>query len=118
MNFLVVGVGGFLGAVVRYSLYLLEKQWSQIAFPSVTLIINVVGSFLAGLALAYSQKNAVSKDFLLFCTVGFLGAFTTFSTFSVDSLQLIRSGNVSAAVAYLVLSLGLSLIAVFVGASF
>lgn len=114
---LFVGVGGFIGSVARYLLGFLSPG-SQSGFPFITLGINVVGSFLIGFLVVHFTKNSnLDPHLLLFLKVGICGGFTTFSTFSLESMQLIQDGNVPAAVLYIVASVILGLIAVFAGSS-
>jgi CrcB protein len=82
---LLVGAGGFFGAICRF---LLSQKWNRPLphFPYGTLMVNLVGAFLLGMLVG----SALSKEWLLLFGTGFLGAFTTFSTFSWESLQLIQ----------------------------
>jgi CrcB protein len=93
MDYLVVGLGGFLGANARY----LVAEWIGgrygTSFPYGTLVINVSGSFVIGLFLVYiTERLRVDSHWRLFFSVGFLGAYTTFSTFSFESLVLLQQG--------------------------
>ena len=85
-------------------------------FPYGTLTVNIIGSFLMGLLVAYFLKNAsLSNELKLFLTVGFLGSFTTFSTFSMDAIALFSRGDVFGAVSYVFASVILSIGAVMLG---
>jgi len=91
-NILIVGVGGFIGAISRYLIILFnDKYYNNYDFPFDTLLVNVIGSFLIGITLALAVKyNILSRHTIgsfLFVT-GFLGSFTTFSAFSRDTLIL------------------------------
>jgi len=113
---LAVAAGGALGAVCRYSFTAVIQPLFQPGFPVGTLAANVVGSFLMGalvevLALVWSPSEAMRA----FLVVGVLGAFTTFSAFSMEAVGLIQQGAVGAAVVYIVASVFLSLAAVFGG---
>lgn len=100
-----VGVGGALGALCRYSVgQMIEVK----RFPLATFIVNVAGSFLLGL-LTFS---GVGESVLLFAGVGFCGAFTTFSSFSVDTIQLWEDGYVALAVVYALGNIVVSVLAV------
>lgn len=108
---LLVAAGGAFGALGRFYLGALVTRLAGSAFPLGTLLVNVSGSFLIGaLFILFYDKGLVSDEFRLAVAVGFLGAFTTFSTFSLETLVLWRDGmwgfaflNVAANV---VLSLG------------
>lgn len=98
-NFLLVGIGGALGSMGRYGLSLIASSigWSALAG---TLTANVLGSFVIG--LIYSA--CVSESWQLMLTVGFCGGFTTFSTFSHQSLTLMQQGNIGMALGYMISS--------------
>ena len=111
-----VAAGGALGAVSRYTLTAVVQPLFHPGFPVGTLAANVAGSFLMGalvelLALVWSPSEAMRA----FLVVGVLGAFTTFSAFSMEAVGLVQQGAVIAAAAYIVASVFLSLAAVFGG---
>ncbi|MEO8215697.1 MAG: fluoride efflux transporter CrcB [Acidobacteriota bacterium] len=90
---LMVGAGGFLGTIARYGLTLLISGWWKRGFPLATLIVNVSGSLLLGFVATYSlERNAIDPLWRLFFTAGFLGAFTTFSTFEYETQRLTEGG--------------------------
>jgi fluoride exporter len=94
MEFLVVGLGGFFGAIARYLVYLTERSIGASQFPFGTLFINLFGCFLAGILIAVIERFMPSdRHVVLFGAMGFLGSFTTFSTFSVETLNLLRSNQ-------------------------
>jgi CrcB protein len=116
MDYLLIGLGGFLGANARY----LMAQWVGrilgFGFPYGTLIINASGSFLLGLFMGLLHHRPL--DFLqprLFLAVGFLGAYTTFSTFSYETLRLAQDGQFTFVLLYILGSVLLSLLAVSCG---
>jgi len=117
--YLAVAAGGALGAVCRYALSEAVAPLLHPGFPVGTLAANVAGSFLMGalvevLALVWSPPEEVRA----FLVVGLLGAFTTFSAFSMEAVGLLQHGTVGAALAYIVASVLLSLAAVFGGMRF
>ena len=93
-KYLIIGLGGFLGANVRYLVggWAAEK-WGA-SFPYGTLLINVTGSFVLGLFLAVATgRLALDPRWRLFFAVGFLGAYTTFSTYTYETMQLVLAGG-------------------------
>lgn len=115
-DFLIVGLGGSLGAVARYSFYLLEKSYASLTFPFATLLINTLGCFIAGMLLSAVEKNDLNeRNLLLFLIMGFLGSFTTFSAFTLDNYQLFRSGQAHLAFLNMTLSLSAGLGAAWLG---
>lgn len=117
LPYLLVGVGGFLGANARYVMARAVGTAVEARFPLGTFLVNVLGSFLLGLLGALIvQKTFLSSDTLrLALGVGFLGAFTTFSTFEFETHALLEDGLWSTALANVMLSLLLGLVAVRLG---
>lgn len=93
LHFFCVAAGGAIGASGRYAIGLAMQSFGLRAFPFATLTVNILGSFLLGLLLAYGQQQSVSETTRLFLGVGVLGAFTTFSTFSVEVVTLASQGE-------------------------
>ena len=117
-GFISVAVASVLGAIARYFVSGLVARRFGETFPWGTLIINVSGAFLIGLLGAMAEKNAsimASPDPWLFAVTGFLGAYTTVSSFSLQTLTLARDGESGRAVSYVALSVGLCLGAVALG---
>lgn len=112
LNCLAVGLGGFVGSILRYLIGLIELKESLV-FPVKTLAINVIGAFAIGIITAFALKqSSLDPRLVLFLKVGICGGFTTFSTFALESVQLFQSGKGVMAVTYMVLSAVLSVLAV------
>jgi fluoride exporter len=106
MIYFIVGFAGILGALFRYDLGLYIHSWWSKSFPLETLIINYLGCFILGwfTPWAKSRKNIPSWIRVGFGT-GFIGSFTTFSTFSVETMELLQKGLWGTAILYVLLSL-------------
>jgi CrcB protein len=115
MTFLHVAAGGALGAVLRLGVTLGMGRVAGPGFPLGVLTVNVLGSFLIGGLVVLSFHRGL-EHLNPFLVTGVLGGFTTFSTFSLEALTLYERGAAGAAVAYVGLSVGLSLAAVALGA--
>ena len=113
---LAVFVGGAIGSVARYALSTAIQGRTSIDFPIATMTINVLGSLLIGFIMRYSLDTAViSPEMRLFLTTGVCGGFTTFSTFSWETVQLMERGAYARAGAYAFGSVVLSIIGTIVG---
>ena len=113
-----VGCGGVLGAIARYLISQALAPWST-AFPLATVAINVSGAFAIGIIGAQVAHDAQRFEVLrLCCGVGFLGAYTTFSTYSLETLKLLQAGSWTAAMTNMVVSPVLGLLAVWLGYRF
>ena len=116
MRYLLVGLGGFLGANARY----VVSRWAAGAWPGAfpwgTLLINVSGSFLLGLLAALATARLrLPEEYRLLLAVGFLGAYTTFSTLTQETLELFERGEPLRAAAYVAGSVLLGLLAALLG---
>lgn len=114
LNILIVGAGGFIGAILRYLVGMIPLNQAD-GFPIKTLCINIIGSFVIGLVAAYSVKNSeCSQSLQLFLKVGVCGGFTTFSSFALETSNLVNKGNMFWAIIYICLSVILGVTAVYV----
>lgn len=116
INYLMVGAGGFLGAVVRYGIAAwIGQRWGR-SYPLGTLVINVSGSFLIGLLMTLlTVRLMVNPQWRLLLVVGFLGAYTTFSTFEYETDTLLMDGELLLAALNVVLSVFLGFVALKIG---
>lgn len=118
MIWLLIGIGGAIGAVSRHALNrAIMTPLSPGDFPMGILVINVIGSGLIGVVAGHvsGARVLLSDDMRAFLMVGILGGFTTFSSFSLDTFALIRTGHMALALANVVGQVGLSLVAVVLG---
>ena len=114
--YIAVAFGGALGAVARFWLHSAVQRFNDSSFPLGTFAVNVLGSFLIGVFfVVLAEKAQLSEAWRPVVAVGFLGAMTTFSTFSLDALLLFEQGHYNTALFYIVSSVALCLIAAFAG---
>jgi CrcB protein len=114
-NCLVVGMGGFIGANIRYFLGRWAAQKWGTDFPYGTFVINVSGSFILGLFATLAARLAWNDAWRLLVAIGFVGAFTTFSTFEYETFELIRQNNLARAGVNVLGSVLVGFLAVYLG---
>lgn len=114
-HLLAIAVGGALGALARYGVGQLGTVLLPRAFPYATLAINVVGSLLIGVVYAAVMRRGEPGITYSGVAIGFLGAFTTFSTFALETVQLAERGQPLAALGYTIISVGLCVTGAWVG---
>ena len=119
IKLLVIGLGGFLGSVLRYLLSGVVQRWAgSIGFPVGTFAVNLVGCFLIGLLGGLAESRQVfGPELRTFLLIGVLGGFTTFSTFGYETFNLIRDGQLASAIANCGLHVILGVVAVWAGYS-
>lgn len=116
--YLAIAFGGAAGALCRYWLSSFTEHYNNTMFPLGTLVVNVVGSLLIGvLFVLVTEKIQLAAHLRPLLMIGFLGALTTFSTFSLDALLLMQEGLFGTAVAYILASVFSCLLAVWAGMS-
>lgn len=112
---LAVGIGSFMGGVARYLLSLFIQTRSGAAFPFGTLGVNILGCFLIGLVVAVLSRGTLAAEWRPFLVTGILGGFTTFSSFSMESVYLLQAEQYGQAILYILVSVVLGLLATFAG---
>ena len=113
MNILAVGLGGFIGAVLRYLIGLIPFKENMV-FPVKTFCINIFGCLLIGLITVLASRNPeINPKWILFLKVGICGGFTTFSTFALETTDLIKGGHIGIAFLYAVLSAVIGIAVIF-----
>ena len=116
IQFMIVALGGALGAAARYGVNITGARLWGSDYPVATLVVNILGCFAMGLVTALGAvKLNLSAEWRLFLTTGVLGGFTTFSAFALDFAMLFERRDYLAAGGYAAASVGLSLAALFAG---
>ncbi|MEL7429565.1 MAG: fluoride efflux transporter CrcB [Pseudomonadota bacterium] len=114
-HLLLAAVGGAIGASLRHMAGMASVRMLGVGFPYGTVLVNVTGSLIMGLFIAWLVKRGGSENLRLFFATGVLGGFTTFSAFSLDVADLLERGAMGPAFAYVLISVVFSILAVFVG---
>lgn len=111
-----VAVGGAFGASLRFFVYQIMMNWLGKGFPYATLTVNVTGSLIMGILYALVEQGIIEVSiYRTLIGIGFLGAFTTFSTFSLDSLLLLQQGEIFKAISNIFLNVGLCIMSAALG---
>jgi CrcB protein len=112
---LAIATGSLIGGVLRYLLsQMVQGKFGQ-PFPFGTLAVNIMGCFCIGLVFGLTEKGSLSADWRIFLATGVLGGFTTFSAFSIESINMMRSGQQLSAIIYISASVLFGLLATFLG---
>jgi fluoride exporter len=112
-NLLLAGLGGAIGTMLRFGVYVLIKP---VQFPVATLLINITGSLLIGFVLGLTLKDIdFDNNWKIFLTTGICGGFTTFSAFSLENLQLLQQGKYFLTLAYILISIAAGILAAWLG---
>lgn len=117
LKYVVVGMGGFLGAVARYVVGNYIGSRYGVRFPYGTFVINMSGCFLIGLILTLLARTTASPYWRYAIPIGFIGAYTTFSTFEFETLRAVQDGQVTTGLLNVALSVVVGFLAVWTGAA-
>jgi CrcB protein len=116
---IIAGLGGFIGSACRFWLASVSYRLLGQDFPYGTMIVNILGCFLIGLLMSiFEERFLVSPNLRIFLTIGILGGFTTFSSFSFESLSLLREGNYFSGMSNILITLIGCLSATWIGTIF
>jgi CrcB protein len=111
-----VGIGGFLGAIARFGIGDFISARMGARFPYGTFVVNITGCFMLGLIITLlAERNYWDPNWQYLIPIGFIGAYTTFSTFELETLQAAHGGQIATAILNVVLSVVLGLLAVWLG---
>ena len=115
-NFLIVGVGGAVGSMLRYGVQKFFQTQTTAAFPTGTLLVNIAGCFLIGILWSLVSRSLTWNDEMkLLLMTGFCGGFTTFSAFTLEGIGLLKENRTVLFVIYLTASVVGGLLATFIG---
>ena len=112
-----ISIGGALGSTFRYLINISLNNFTILNYHIGTLVVNLIGSFLIGLFASILKNYYVINEDIIkyFFMIGFIGSFTTFSGFSLETINMLNSGNYSVASIYITISIILNLFAVYIG---
>jgi fluoride exporter len=114
LNYILVSAGAAIGGALRFGISSYIQKHISVIFPYGTLVVNIVGSFILGIVMFYlNDKELIGNEFRLFLAIGFCGGFTTFSSFSYETLNLFRDAEFGLAIYNVLLNVVLCLIGIY-----
>jgi len=111
----IIGSGSFIGGIARYVFGKLAQEQAGLSFPLGTLLVNITGCFLIGIVYGFSDKEFINQEWRFFLATGLCGGYTTFSSFSYESLALLREGETTSFFLYIIASIVIGLLATWLG---
>jgi fluoride exporter len=114
-NIIFIALGGSFGALSRYYLSKMLTDYSGATFPWGTFVVNLIGALLIGFFYGLFDRIIIPTEYRAFLTIGFIGAFTTFSTFALESVNLLREGEIKLGLSNIIINNGASIICVLFG---
>jgi fluoride exporter len=117
LRFFIIALGGAIGTLLRYIISGLDYKFSSGVFPVSTLIVNLSGSLIIGILWGSFERIVISPQVRMFLFIGILGGFTTFSTFSLESFNLLRDGEFKIALSNILITNILGIALVYAGFS-
>ncbi len=115
VKYLLIALGGAIGTILRYYFSNIDYKYSVGVFPFGTFIVNITGSFLIGFLWGLSERVIFPSKLRMFTFVGILGGYTTFSTFGLESFNLLRDGEYHSAISNILLTNIVGILFVFLG---
>ena len=112
---LMIGIGGFIGTIFRYIISIGIQNKFLSSYPFGTFTVNIIGCFLIGIIYALSDRGNISVEWRLFIATGILGGFTTFSSFSNETVSMLRDAQYGFALLYVLSSVTIGILATFAG---
>jgi len=115
MKYISILIGGASGALLRYYISIIPYKYINTSFPIGTFIVNISGSFLIGFLWGISENILIPTNIRFLIFTGFIGAFTTFSTYTLESFKLLQNGQFKFGMSNIILSPIIGLIGLFIG---
>ena len=114
-NLVLIALFGAIGSLFRFILIQATPKIAYLNFPIGTILVNLIGSFLIGVTISLFERQLLSNELRTFFVIGFLGGFTTFSAFTYEAFNLLKTGDYLNLIIYLFLSIIVSLILFYLG---